>query len=71
MLKKSIGVSFIILGLVCIGVTVYELIVANGEMSIWSVNVLGAVGFHAVCMIIASSFLVNPLSKGTLKQQVA
>ena len=71
MVKKSIGVLLIVLGLVCIGVTVYEFIVANGEMSIWSVNVLGAVGFHAACMIIASFLLAQPTSKSALRTQEA
>ena len=71
MLKKSIGVLFIVLGLVCIGFTVYEFIVANGEMRFWSVEILGAVGFHAVCMIIAAFLLGQPASKSALKAQEA
>ena len=71
MVKKSIGALFILLGLVCIGSTVYEFIVANGEMRFWSVDVLGAAAFHAVCMIVASFLLAQPASKGTLKTQEA
>ncbi len=71
MLRKSIGVLLIILALICVGSTVYEFIVANGEMSIWSVNVLGAAGFHAACMIVASFLLGQPASESTLKIQEA
>jgi hypothetical protein len=63
MLKRSVGVLFILLALICVGSTVYEFIVSNGEMRILSANVLGAAGFHAVCMIIASFLLAQPTSR--------
>jgi hypothetical protein len=63
MLKKIIGVIFIILALMCAGATVYEFIAAKGAMHIWSVDVLGAAGFHGVCMIIAVFLLAHPTGK--------
>lgn len=63
MVKQTIGIILIILALICIGSAVYEFLTAKGEMSIWSVNVLGAAGFHAVCMIIAAFLLARPAQK--------
>jgi hypothetical protein len=63
MVKKIIGAILIILALICVGATVYEFFAAKGEMRIWSANVLGAAGFHAVCMIIASFLLARPAVK--------
>lgn len=63
MLKKIIGAILIFLALICVGITVYEFIAAKGAMPIWSVDVLGAAGFHAVCMIIASFLLARPAVK--------
>ena len=60
MLKQVIGVILILLALICVGATVYEFIAAKGAMRIWSVGVLGAAGFHAVCMIVASFLLARP-----------
>ena len=60
MLKQIIGAILILLALIYVGVTVYEFIAAKGAMRIWSVDVLGAAGFHAVCMIVASFLLVRP-----------
>ena len=60
MLKQIVGVILILLALICVGATIYECIAANGALSIWSVDVLGAAGFHAACMIIASFLLARP-----------
>ena len=71
MLRKTIGLLLIVLALVCVGTTVYEFIVSNGEMSIWSVNVLGAAAFHAACMIIASFLLAEPAPRIAIKAKEA
>ena len=63
MLKQILGAILILLALICVGATVYEFIAAKGAMSIWSVDVLGAAGFHAVCMIIAVFLLARPMVK--------
>ena len=63
MLKKSIGVVFMILAIICIGATVYEFIAAKGGMSIWSADVLGAAAFHGVFMIIAMFLLARSTVK--------
>lgn len=63
MIKKIIGAILIILALICIGTTIYEFLAAKGEMRIWSADVLGAAGFHGVCMIIASFLLARPAVK--------
>jgi hypothetical protein len=63
MRKQIVGVILILLALICVGATVYEYIAAKGAISIWSVDVLGAAGFHAVCMIIASFLLARPAVK--------
>jgi hypothetical protein len=47
MRKQIVGVILILLALICVGATVYEYIAAKGAISIWSVDVLGAAGFHA------------------------
>ncbi len=63
MAKKIIGAILIILALICVGSTVYEFLATKGEMRVWSAGVLGAAGFHAVCMIIASFLLARPAAK--------
>jgi hypothetical protein len=71
MVKKIIGVVFMILALMCIGATVYEFIAAKGAMNIWSVDVLGAAAFHGVCMIIAVFLLAHPtVKKGEQTKEV-
>ena len=60
-----------LLALICFGVTVYKFWATKGEMRIWSVNVLGAAGFHAVCMISASFLLARPAVKEGQKGEEA
>ena len=71
MLKQILGVILILLALICVGATVYEFIAAKGAISIWSVDVLGAAGFHGVCMIIAVFLLAHPtVKKGEQEKEV-
>lgn len=59
MIKKIFAIIFITLGLICVGLTVYEYVNARGNMSIWSLNVTGPLIFHGIFMIIAM-FLLSP-----------
>ncbi len=67
--KRIIGIILITLALICVGTTVYEFLVAKGEMRIWSVDVLGAAGFHGACMIIAVFLLARPAIKEDKKEK--
>lgn len=69
MMKTTIGFLLIGLALCCIGYTVYETFQQPAQVRIWSLNTLGAFGFHALCMIVASFLLASPAARKETREE--